>query len=69
MDFLAPRCGLKITGLRVFMQISVLKIVVEVGLLTGMVARMGPFGCATSLMPSSWLCAITPTVFRERMSS
>ena len=31
MHFRAPRCGLKITGLRVFMQISDLKIVVDGG--------------------------------------
>ena len=69
MHFRAPRCGLKITGLRVFMQISALKIVVDVGLVTGMVARTGPRGLATSLIPvtGSWLT--TPTVFRARMSS
>ena len=69
MHFRAPRCGLKITGLRVFMQMSALKIVVEVGLVTGMVASTGPRGWATSLMPRTGSWQITPTVFRFRMSS
>jgi hypothetical protein len=47
----AARCGLMITGLRVFMQMSALKIVVDVGFVIGTVARIGPFGCAIWVMP------------------
>ena len=65
----APRCGLKITGLRVFMQISALKIAVEVGLVTGTVARIGPRGRASSVMPLARSSETTPTVRRARMSS
>ena len=67
--FRAPRCALMISGLRVFMQMSALKIAVEVGLVIGTVARIGPLGCAISVMPRSWSCAISPTVRVWRMSS
>ena len=67
--FRAPRCGLKMTGLRVFRQISALKMVVDVGLVTGVSARIGPIGCATSVIPRSGSWERTPTVRCRRMCS
>jgi hypothetical protein len=69
MHLRAPRWGLKITGLRVFMQMRALKIVVDVGFVTGIVPSIGPFGCAISVMPPTGSWATTPTVRRLRMSS
>jgi len=43
--------------------------VVAVGLVSGTVARMGPFGCAICVMPRSSSSAMAPTVFDWRMSS
>ena len=67
--FRAARCGLTMSELRVLRQMSALKIVVAVGLVSGTVARMGPFGCAICVMPRSSSSAIAPTVFDRRMSS
>ncbi|CAM5340346.1 hypothetical protein SCHAM137S_02299 [Streptomyces chartreusis] len=53
----------KTTGLRVFRAINALKIVVEVGLVTGVIAHTTPTGSAISTMSSMSSRAITPTVF------
>jgi hypothetical protein len=55
--------GLTINGLRVFSEISALKIAVEVGFVTGTKPRMGPMGRAISMMPLRGSSYTTPTVF------
>ena len=49
--------------LRVFSEISVLKIAVEVGLVVGMTAATTPIGSASFLMPYALSSSITPQVF------
>ena len=49
--FFARGCGEMMMALRVFKQIRVLKIAVDVGLVVGMTAAMRPIGSATFLMP------------------
>ena len=53
----------KTIGLRVFSAMSALKIVVEVGLVTGVTPQTTPTGSAISVMPLSSSRATTPTVF------
>src|SRR5476649_1102020 len=61
--FLARGWGEKIIPLRVFRQISALKIAVEVGLVVGTIPQMMPIGSAMVMVPkvSSW--ARMPQVF------
>ena len=49
--FLARGWGLKMMPLRVFRQISALKMAVEVGLVVGMTAATTPMGSAIFFMP------------------
>ena len=53
----------KTIGLRVFSARSALKIVVDVGFVTGVTAQTTPTGSAISVMPLSSSRATTPTVF------
>ncbi|CAM5639532.1 hypothetical protein SAURM35S_09794 [Streptomyces aurantiogriseus] len=53
----------KTIGLRVFSAMRALKIVVEVGLVTGVIAHTTPTGSATSITSSMSSRATTPTVF------
>ncbi len=57
----------KTIGLRVFSAMSALKMVVEVGLVTGVTAHTTPTGSAISTMSSMSSRAMTPTVFMEPM--
>lgn len=54
----------KTIGLRVLRAMSALKTVVEVGLVTGVIAQTTPTGSAISVMPFSSSRRITPAVFR-----
>ena len=56
-------CGLMMMAFLVFRQSSVLKIVVEVGLVVGMTAAIRPMGSATLRMPAAASSSITPQVF------
>jgi hypothetical protein len=67
--FLAPRCGEKIAGFRVFMQRSVFSTVVLTGFVTGVMPRTGPRGRASSVIPACSSSRRTPTVRRFRISS
>ncbi len=58
-----------ISGLRLFKAMITLKSTVEVGLVTGMIARMGPMGWAISVIPVRWSSEMTPTVLRSAMLS
>ena len=49
-------------GFRVLMAISALKIVVEVGLVTGVTPAMTPTGSAILVIPCSGSSSMTPTV-------
>ena len=60
MQLVADGCGLSTTASRALMEIRILKIAVEVGLVEGMIAATTPRGEATSIMLSVW--RITPTV-------
>ncbi len=51
-----------ITGLRVFMVMRILNMVVDVGLIAGINARIGPSGRAISMMPENESSEMTPTV-------
>ena len=53
-------------GLRVFSAISDLKIVVEVGLVTGVTPQTTPTGSAISVMPLRSSREMTPTVLQLR---
>ncbi len=57
----------KTTGLRVLSAIRALKMVVEVGLVTGVTAASTPTGSAISTMSSMSSRAMTPTVFIRPM--
>ncbi len=50
-------------ALRVFRQISVLKMAVDVGFVVGMTAAMRPIGSAIFLMPATGSSSMTPQVF------
>ena len=52
-----------IIAFRVFRQISVLKIAVEVGFVVGMTAAITPIGSAIFRMPAAASSSITPQVF------
>ena len=52
-------------GLRVFSAMSDLKIAVEVGLVTGVIAQMTPTGSAISVMPLISSREMTPTVLSD----
>ena len=54
----------KMIGLRVLSAMSALKIVVDVGLVTGVTPQITPTGSAISVMPVSSSCEMTPTDFR-----
>ncbi len=56
-------------GLRDLSAIRILNIAVEVGLVMGVMAKMGPMGRANSTMPFSGSSEMLPTVFRSLMSS
>lgn len=55
-------------GLRDLSAMRTLKSTVEVGLVTGVTAKIGPTGWATSARPSSGSSRTTPTVARCWMS-
>ena len=57
----------KMIGLRVFSAIRLLKIAVEVGLVTGVIPQITPTGSAISTIPFSSSRLITPTVRRPSM--
>ncbi len=59
----AAGCGLIMMALRVFKQINVLKMAVEVGFVVGMTAATRPIGSATFLIPNAASSSITPHVF------
>ena len=61
--FLARGWGLITMPLRVFRQIRVLKIAVEVGLVVGMTAATTPMGSAIFWMPATESTSNTPQVF------
>ena len=61
--FFALGCGEMIIALRVFKEIRVLKIAVEVGFVVGITAAIRPMGSAIYLMPYSLSSSTTPTVF------
>ncbi len=54
----------KTTGLRVFRAIRALKTVVDVGLVTGVMAQTTPTGSAISVMPDNSSRETTPAVFQ-----
>ncbi|OQA07687.1 MAG: hypothetical protein BWY65_01787 [Firmicutes bacterium ADurb.Bin373] len=58
----APGWKLKIIGFLVFIEIRDLNIVVEVGLVTGVIPAITPTGSATSSYSSSSSTLIVPTV-------
>ena len=58
----ARGCGEMMMPLRVFRQMSVLKIAVEVGLVVGMTAATTPIGSAIFFTPKEASSSITPTV-------
>src|SRR6476619_8140088 len=60
----APGWNAKMMGLRVFRAIRLLKIAVEVGLVTGVMPQTTPTGSAISTMPEISSLLITPTVLR-----
>ena len=62
VDFFARGWGLKIMPLRVFRQISALKIAVEVGFVVGITAATTPMGSAIFFMPAALSSSITPQV-------
>ncbi len=62
VDFFARGCGEMMMPLRVFRQISVLKIAVDVGFVVGITAATTPMGSATFIMPYASLRSSTPTV-------
>ena len=62
VQFFARGCGEMMMPLRVFRQMSVLKIAVDVGLVVGMTAATTPIGSAIFLMPYAVSSSITPTV-------
>lgn len=66
-QFCAEGWKAKMIGLRVFRAISALKSVVEVGLVTGVIAQMTPTGSAISVMPFSSSRRMTPAVFSPRI--
>ena len=51
-------------GLRVFKAMRLLKIAVDVGLVTGVIPQITPTGSAISVMPEISSLLITPTVLR-----
>ena len=61
--FFALGCGEMIIALRVFKEIRVLKIAVDVGFVVGITAAIRPMGSAIFLMPYSLSSSTTPTVF------
>ena len=63
VDAFALGCGEKIMPLRVFKQISDLKIAVEVGFVVGIIPAITPKGSATILIPFVLSTFITPHVF------
>ena len=54
-------------GFLVFKEIRLLKIAVEVGLVTGVKPAITPTGSATSVMPVTGSSLMTPTVFKWRI--
>ena len=60
--FFALGWGLMMMALRVFRQISVLKMAVEVGLVVGMTAATRPMGSAIFRMPLTASSSTTPQV-------
>ena len=69
MHRLADGCGLRTTALRAFIEIKTLNIVVEVGLVDGMIAATTPSGDATSHIFLSRSSRRMPTVFMPLMAS
>ena len=61
--FFALGCGEMMMALRVFKEISVLKIAVEVGFVVGITAAIRPIGSAIFFIPYSLSSSTTPTVF------
>ena len=60
--FLARGCGEKTMPLRVFKQISALKIAVEVGLVVGTMPQIRPTGSAIVSVPPTSSTSTTPQV-------
>src|SRR6185295_11320546 len=65
IQFVADGCGLRTTVSRAFMEMSILKMAVEVGFVEGMMAATTPRGEATSTIESVW--RMMPTVRMGRM--
>ncbi len=63
VDFLALGWGEKIIPFRVFRAINALNIVVEVGLVVGIIAAMTPRGSAIFAVPKNLSSSIIPQVF------
>ena len=63
VHFFARGCGEIRMALRVFRQIRVLKMAVEVGFVVGMTAATTPSGSATFVMPNAGSRSMTPQVF------
>ena len=62
VHFLARGCGEKIMPLRVFRASRVLKMVVDVGLVVGIMPAITPMGSPTFIMPFSGSSSSTPQV-------
>ena len=62
VEAFALGCGLMMMPLRVFSEMRVLKMAVEVGLVVGMTAAMRPSGSAIFLTPNALSSSMTPQV-------
>ena len=62
VERLARGCGEKMMPLRVFKEISALKMAVEVGLVVGTMPQIRPTGSAMVMMPKVSSSASTPQV-------
>ena len=60
---LARGCGLNTIPFRVFRTISALKIVVDVGLVTGTIPQITPIGSASVIVPAASSVSSTSQVF------
>ena len=63
VDSFARGCGLRIIAFRVFRQIKILKIVVDVGFVVGIIPATTPNGSAIFWIPEDKSSSITPQVF------